>query len=46
MVSLVYRALQVAMVEAQDEAGIPPHHEGDLLFPKSMGSKTPQVIPQ
>ena len=39
MVSLVFRALQVAMVEAQDEAGIPPHHEGDLLFPASMDSK-------
>ena len=39
MVSLVFRALQVAMVEAQDEAGIPPHHEGDLLFPASIDSK-------
>ena len=39
MVSLVFRVLQVAMVEAQDEAGIPPHHEGDLLFPTSMDSK-------
>jgi len=39
MVSLVFRALLVAVVEAQDEAGIPPHHEGDLLFPASMDTR-------
>ena len=39
MVSLVFRVFQVVMVEAQDEAGIPPHHEGELLFPASMDSK-------
>ena len=39
MVSLIFRVLQVAMVEAQDEADISPHHEGDLLFPTSMDSK-------
>ena len=39
MVSLVFRVLQVAMVEAQDEVGISPHHEGDLLFLASMDSK-------
>ena len=39
MVCLVFRAPHVAMVEAQDEAGIFLHHEGDLLFPTSMDSK-------
>ena len=39
MVSLVFRALQVAMVEAQDEVGILPHHEGGPFFPASMGTR-------
>jgi len=39
MVSLVFRVLQVVMVEAQDEVGMFPHHEGGLSFPASMDTR-------